>query len=630
MAAPAHPPPVPRVLPGDVQGTSLAAGMMRGPTVAAAVFGFLTYADATPLREACRGFRGAVGEHPWALPVSLWSSSSGRVDQANYLRVPAQLARWRACFPLGRSLLLSGFRPTERESYLVYQIPAEAQLTDADLVPLTVWGLAHVSLEGLTRITAAGLAAVCTPALTTLSLQSTPQPSLLPTPKLSVADVAAATAASAPNLRNLDLVTYGTVADSDLAGWRQLHALTLGLAHLCPNFTGAGLAVLTNLRYLRLLLLFQPVIPWSRRVLAGLPCFVRLDLLGTGARATAHAPLAAGCGLLDGVRPSLQTVRLCALRLEWPAPGGVPDGGTALLAPLARVSRLELWRVFGVTDAGVACLTGARTLELIECPDLVGEALAPLAGSLTCVSVRHCGAFTGAGLGRLSRLTQLEVAGCAAFRLNRLPHDGSGQRELPAFVSCPRLERVRVTSVTAASKSDAAGYERALEQRSDFVVGHDGGGGAPGLVYCVDGAPIGGYEPPLEPAEAALVGAAGAAAAVSGRSVADGTSDSGWAFKRERHTWTGARWRDAARAARLAAGGLAAAALAPPAPPAAVAPVVAVAATSEAAAAQVVSAGAGAAAAEMADAHGGDDKDDGGGGRSPPARPPPAPGLSCL
>lgn len=90
---PARPPHVP---PADVQGGPLAVGIMRDPTFAAAIFGCLTYADATPLRAGCRGFRGAVAEHPWAIPVPLPYLRG----QRNTVRTLAGLGRWRAAFPV--------------------------------------------------------------------------------------------------------------------------------------------------------------------------------------------------------------------------------------------------------------------------------------------------------------------------------------------------------------------------------------------------------------------------------------------------------------------------------------------------------------------------------------------------
>jgi hypothetical protein len=205
MAAPPLPPRR-YIRPADVQGTPLARLLIAHPDAAAAVFGFLWYADAAPLREACRGFRGAVAEHPWALPLPLpyWAKLT---DYA--VRTPSALAQWRAAFPAARALALAG------------TAQAPALLRDADVAPAAGWGLKRVRVTGVSSLTRAGLAALCGPALTALWLSCTHQ--------LSGADVAAATAAS-PRLRTLDLRHVVPLADADLAGVVSLRSRRLALA----------------------------------------------------------------------------------------------------------------------------------------------------------------------------------------------------------------------------------------------------------------------------------------------------------------------------------------------------------------------------------------------------------------
>jgi hypothetical protein len=428
MAAP--PPPPPLVAAGDVQGDAIARGIMRDPTIAAAVFDFLSYDDAAPLRAACRGFRGAVGEHPWALPllpvVGLGYEARAPMFCAP-VRTAAGLARWRAAFPAGRTLLLSAGTPP---------------LADADLAPAAAWGLAGVHLDRLPLITWPGLAALCGPALRTLVLSDTPG--------LNGADVAAATD-GAPRLRALTLLGVDALSDADLACWGRLHELTLAADLSWPAFTGAGFGALSQVR--RLYVRLPASVQWPRgpfREAAHLESLTLVGAVGAPARAGGAA------GLLDGAPPSLRRVELRHLSLTWTA-GEAPDGGVALLAPLSRATDVILNTTGDVTDTGLSQLR-AKCLYLAGCNGVVGAALAPLAGRLTTLTVVGCTAFEGAGLGDLVALETLIVHVCSRFGGAALAGIAAG---------CPTLRRVIVqwyppSSGAAAGMFDTAAAEAVL------------------------------------------------------------------------------------------------------------------------------------------------------------------------
>jgi hypothetical protein len=415
--------PPPGVAPADVQGTPLARGIMRDPTFAASVFAHLTYADATPLRAACRGFRGAVAEHPWALPLPLDDTLWFTTDAAttNVVRTSAGLARWRAAFPAARSLLLSDSRHADARG---------GRLADADMAYVCRSGVAGVQLEGVSGVTPAGLAALtASPALTTLCLSGMPQ--------LSCAHVAEATAvAAAAGLRSLALRRAGgRLTDAHLGGWGGLLSLALETP-LCASFTGAGLAALAQLRHLWLGLP-RDVTGWPGDVFAALPRLESLSLiLGFTPAGEQHKAvlLRGSVGLFAGVPRSLRKVLLSGLTLAWTR-REVPDGGAALLAPLAGVADVHLDALQGVTDAGLAALVGATRLTLSDCNGVAGEALAPLAASLRELHVDFGSAFTGAGLGGLASLTRLHVQSAPRFTV-------AAFRSLAA--GCPSLASVTV------------------------------------------------------------------------------------------------------------------------------------------------------------------------------------------
>jgi hypothetical protein len=445
----------PQVLPAHLQGDALARGIMADPTLAAAVFAHLTYADATPLRAACRGLRGAVAEHPWALPVPPpWWLLYEYTPERNKVRTPAGLARWHAAFPAARTLLL---RASASDG-------AAAALGDVALAPLAGWGLAGLHLEGLHALSPAGLARAVGGAASSLTALSLASSALTP------ADVAAATA-GAPRLAALHLVAArGRVADGHLAGWGGLRVLDLrtrlagggggggaeasgGPPSLSPApahaFTGAGLAALAAVRELTLLL--PADVAWVPRAFAPLRHLASLSLLSAASQHPEGASRLAGASrLFEAAPPSLRSVHLGGVALAWAPSGGDGDGGdggAALLRPLAHVPSVLLTDVAGVGDGGLAALVaGGKTqrLTLFACADVEGAALAPpppapgaSSNTLAELHVEGCARFTGAGLAALAALQTLDVADCPRFA----PH--AALAGLAA--ACPALARVRVS-----------------------------------------------------------------------------------------------------------------------------------------------------------------------------------------
>jgi hypothetical protein len=424
-------PPLRYILPTDVQGSPLARLLIAHPDVAAAVFAHLTYADATPLRAACRGFRGAVGEHPWSLPVPLpdWVLPHD-ATRPGAVCTPVGLARWRAAFPAGRTLLLVGTSQ------------AAAPLYDADVAPAAAWGLAGVQLNSVFTLSRAGLSALCGPALTALCLVYTRQ--------LSAADVAAATAAS-PRLRTLNLFDVGPLADADLAAWGGVQSLSVCTRHV-DGFTWDGVRHLATMRELTLPLSLGRI-NWAGGAFCGLTHLTRLHLENSLAhRALANVNAPAGLFAPGSLPRSLRHVFLRGLALEWP-PGVEPDGGVALLRPLAGVPEVALSKCDGVGDAGLCVLAGATRLTVSSCRDVAGEHLAPLGGALEELTVKFSGRFSGGGLGSLTALRRLSIHGCLAFRAGALVGIAAG---------CVALERVDVRWWVSPPQFDVAAAKAAL------------------------------------------------------------------------------------------------------------------------------------------------------------------------
>jgi hypothetical protein len=471
-----------RVTPADVQGDPLARLLIAHPDIAGEVFSHLTLGDATALRAACRGLCVAVAEHAWALPVPPpdWLVCGTDGAGRNLVRSPVGLARWRSAFPAATTLLAgapafdSGGEP----------------LTDASLAPLAAWGLTGVHLHGLWAVTADGLAHVLTPALTSLSLRTKSSPA---------ADlVAALRLRSAPNLRHLTLVVHHGVLDAHLLELGGVSTSLRTLAITCDRgfLTGAGLASLGQLRVLTIGTRFLHTL--LEGALTRLP---HLEELSVGPqRPPGSAPRddneSVHSRLFEGAPASLARVSLHGFTIRYTDPGAraaADDGGAALLAPLRAVPAVTFTNVHGLTDDGLCQLTGAQVLVVVGCPDVRGAELAPLAGSLSELTVHRCGAFTGAGVGSLGGLVRLSITRCGRL--------STADAFAALAAGCPRLERVEVVvGADAADSFDASAAEGAL------AAGGGVGAGAAGNGWAFDHTGLGGRRwvatraPPPQPA----------------------------------------------------------------------------------------------------------------------------------
>lgn len=313
--------------------------------------------------------------------------------------------RWLTCFPAARTLLLGDAACADA---------VNPPLCDDDLLQLasgrqfTSVYMSHLSLVG-----GPGLQALCGPALTALVMRDVRQ--------VSGAELAAATARS-PRLRTLHVDDIGDVVDADLAGWGRLHHLALEPCASDSLFTGAGVSALTQVRLLHLHL---PAAN-KRLPLAAFQALPRLEeLVVRSFRSDAPEIVDAATGIFVGtgrLPPSLRFVALHGLVLRWAE--GRSDGGAAVLAPLADVGVVRLCVCKGVTDEGLAQLTGAYWLELRHCWGVTGhfDEGAPGAawGALTDLRVLSCPHFRGEGLARHTALQELIVENCPFFHADVL------------------------------------------------------------------------------------------------------------------------------------------------------------------------------------------------------------------
>jgi hypothetical protein len=354
------------------------------------IFGFLTFEDALPVRAASRTLCGAVAQHPWTAPVPppAWLVEEDTQDRRNCVCSPVALARWRACFPAARTLLLNA-------------APWYHGL-DAALATAAGWELSSAYIympQSLTAAALPSLAALSGSALTALSLAELPQ--------LRCAEILAALAGST-RLRTLRLVHVGRdelrVADLPCVWRNSLVTAELGATAGVVLAPGDDLrASLANVRELTLWLP-RDARAWPAGAFRGLR---RLEVLSLGFPrkyldsgdyfcSTLRGTRAAS--LFDGVPASLRRVELRGFELEWAA-DEEPDGGAALLAPLAHVPDVEMYLVTGVGDEGICQLVGATRLVLDAVYEIeVGPALDTLRSVLRDLTVRHCYELRGDGL----------------------------------------------------------------------------------------------------------------------------------------------------------------------------------------------------------------------------------------
>jgi hypothetical protein len=400
-------------------GAPLLDWILCDPGLAAAVFAHLAPRDVRGLRAACAGGRAAVAGHAWESTVaaSSWAFSAvlaqpplddnrtvaneGRDFAGTLFPVPSQppipphdvfggraaLARWRACFPRARGVVLDSRRVWDG---------ADTDVTDADVAALAA-GCSQLAQLGFVRCGYSLTDAVLAPfsGLTTLLVSWTPSLT------------GACWAGLAGRLRSVTMTDTGPVTDAHLPALAGCTHVCLGrgaavsdagiAAHLsrrlthqslyldgCPDFDGSCLRACTRLVDLRL------------TIAEYLPARALLP------------------GALSGCAASLASLKLAGV-----------DGGDALftadgggIGGLPALCRATLSCIPSLTDAAFAgTVPRLAELTVYQCPLFVGGAsLGPLPG-LTWLDVRHCDSFTGRALaaGRTRALQWLALRGCSRF-----------------------------------------------------------------------------------------------------------------------------------------------------------------------------------------------------------------------
>jgi hypothetical protein len=220
---------------------------------------------------------------------------------------------------------------------------------------------------------------------------------------------------------------------------------------------------------------------------------------------------------------------ISGLEMGTPNPNlsAAPDGGAALLRPLAGVADVSLTNVDGVDDRGLCELASVTRLKLERCDGVAGERLAPLGRTLEELTVERCDRFTGRGLGSFGALRTLTVHYCSEFQPDALGAVASG---------CPALERVdvawevggyRYRSLRLGGGMEGPPFEPAAAQAA--LLGAACGGGewaftrSDGAWAAVRRPRLPPQEPPSAPAPAAAGVTAGGAGDVAG-AAADATA----------------------------------------------------------------------------------------------------------
>jgi hypothetical protein len=415
-------------------GAPLVDWILCDPGLAGAVLGHLVPRDVRELREACRAAKAAVADHAWdplndhactwpTLPrlgdrIRAATESGGEDDvfasglpvlppPRRAVRGTDALARWRACFPRARSMVMCNPRRhahRNRHAADVVTAAAVAALGGGGAQPLE-----RLGLVGCRRLTDAALAPLT--GLTSLSLWDTPLltgacwAGLAGRLRSVATDDVSVTDAHLPALAGCTHVALGAGAaltDDGIAAHLSQWVTHLRL-HVggCPGFDGSGLRSCARLVALQLV---------SNTDKFG------DDVDNDAGEATRLVP-----GALAGCAGGLASLEL----------DGV-DGGDALLAAggggLPALRRAALRWLPALTDAAFAGSTAPRLAELtVACCDrfVGGAGLGPLPG-LTSLEVSRCAAFTGRALtaGCTPALRWLAVRRCTQFVASADGEDG--------------------------------------------------------------------------------------------------------------------------------------------------------------------------------------------------------------
>jgi hypothetical protein len=475
-------------------GVPLLDCILADPGLAGAVFGHLAPADVLGLRASCTGGRAAVAGHAWGSAVAAahawaWSplpppgagireaaesgnewdesfspSQLAATEQHDVSGGRAALARWRACYPHARSVVVRGARGQD----------GAAAVTDADVAALAAGDtVTRLGLVGCRALTDAALA----PFIRLASL------ALMAMPHLSGACWGGLTG----RLRSVTTSGTGAVTDAHLVALSGCTHVRLGAgtavtdagvaAHLaarvthlsldvteCRTFDGSGLRACRRLVALRLA--------------NDIPYFID-GVEDVEEDVTSLVPDAlAGCA-----------ARLASLELD-----GV-DGGDALFAAggggLPALRRAALRVLPALTDAA---FTGGTTPALAElavedCNRFVGGArLGPLPG-LASLLARFCNGFTGRALaaGCTPRLQWLAVDWCESFAQGEGGDGSSGGGSTRSRLQPPLVGAymARTPALTDAWLARAPGLTHLMLSDCSGVVGSAAvlGGRLPALTH---------------------------------------------------------------------------------------------------------------------------------------------------
>jgi hypothetical protein len=413
--------PAPRGLaPGGpgATGAPLLDWILADPGLAGAVLSSLAPADVLGLRASCQGAQAAVAGHGWESPAALdtlaWdslppplgehvqmaASTGDKVDGyipphgplVDFSGGRAALARWRACFPRARSVVVRD--PTDGVT------DADVAALAADCSQLATLGL--VDCEGLTDAALAPF-----DRLTSLALTSTPSLS------------GACWGGLAGRLRSVTTAWTGPVTDDHLPALAGCTHVSLGAG---AAVTDAGIAAHLSGRVTHLGLELMDCLDFDGSGLRACRGLVELRLVYSCEYVDSPVPLApdalAGCA---GSLVSLVLIGVDGGDALFAAGGGGGGGG------LPALRRATLWLARSLTDAAFAGTT-PRLVELAVATSdsFVGGAGLGCLPCLTSLDVSDCASFTGGALvaGYTPALRWLAVRGCGLFG-GRVDVDGS-------------------------------------------------------------------------------------------------------------------------------------------------------------------------------------------------------------
>jgi hypothetical protein len=384
-----------------------------------AVFSCLSFRDATPVRGVCRALRDALAECPF---VAAGDSASDPLQAPGGLADAvrggaANLARWRACFPAARSLIVDD---SERHG-------GARRLTDADVAaavtprPGRGGEITRATLADCDGLSDGVLEALATCRSVTLYF----------CPRVTGRGLRALR-----GVTRLVLLGTGPVCDDDLA---HLGPSVRHVSVYCVDDSTVGAGGLRHLGGVRSLEVEVTSPERVGELLSGdvfeaLPQLTRL-MLRVSAKSSSQetAPRPLGPPRWDVFRHLAG--RLACLHLSIDLGDTLPLH-ERVLAPLGGSLReLTLVHLAAVTDAMLLHALRVVSLTVERCDAVVGDALS---SSLEELVVTDCNGFTGTGLPACCpRLASLRVRGCPLFSTATLASVAAG---------CAALARLHVST----------------------------------------------------------------------------------------------------------------------------------------------------------------------------------------